>query len=150
MTDWKVGPTDTSYCIHHSRRGEQKNQSGLWGLVWYRAVAHTLIRRWTGSNPVLSSPKAGETELIGVGIDCFDIGDCSEMTCKTVACVDYECIYTNASQGTSCDDDLFCTETDECDGNGNCAGSANPCSFPTPVCNEVWDRCDPLMQPPDP
>ncbi len=47
-----------------------------------------------------------------------DLCDCVPIACQTAACTNYECIYTNVTQGTSCDDGQYCTATDECDGNG--------------------------------
>ncbi len=35
---------------------------------------------------------------------------------QTAACTNHECIYTNVAQGTPCDDQQFCTATDECGG----------------------------------
>ena len=34
----------------------------------------------------------------------------------------------DAGEGTPCDDELFCTAVDECDGHGECTGSDTPCS----------------------
>jgi hypothetical protein len=45
------------------------------------------------------------------------------------------------SGGTGCDDGLFCTQTDTCNGSGTCAGAGNPCPGDDagPSCN---DSCD--------
>ena len=48
--------------------------------------------------------------------------------------------------GTPCDDGLFCTDADECDGNGTCVGSGNPCPLKAPKCCEDTDECVKVLQ----
>ena len=83
----------------------------------------------------------GDTEVIGVGIDCFDVSDCAPMTCKVAACTNNECAYTNASSGMPCNDGQYCTLTDLCDGNGVCIGSGSACTPPASQCCELTDEC---------
>lgn len=53
--------------------------------------------------------------------------------------------YTPLSVGASCDDGLFCTDVDACDGAGTCSGAARSCddgvSCTTDVCDEATDAC---------
>jgi len=51
------------------------------------------------------------------------------------------CTVVPEDAGTSCDDGLFCTVDDTCDGTGTCAGGPqNDCGMAPPACNEV--ACD--------
>ena len=60
---------------------------------------------------------------------------------QTAECINYECIYDNAPEGTPCDDGQYCTLTDECDGNGACVGSGSPCPAKNPKCCENTEQC---------
>lgn len=57
------------------------------------------------------------------------------------------CVMTDAPFGTSCDDGLFCTETDQCDSFGSCSGTTRDCSLGVPQCqasagcDETADAC---------
>ncbi len=86
------------------------------------------------SNGVLLASTGGSTEVIGVGVDCLTDAHCGQIACQTGSCINYACVYDNAAQGTPCDDGVFCTLTDECDGNGACVGSGDPCSLPLRCC----------------
>ncbi|MHC4696635.1 MAG: S8 family serine peptidase [Planctomycetota bacterium] len=90
---------------------------------------------------VMLGTQTGDTDVIGVGIDCFDTADCAEIACQTATCTDYECIYSNVPQGTPCDDGLYCTATDECNGSGTCVGSGTPCGPKNPQCCETAPHC---------
>ena len=83
----------------------------------------------------------GETQLIGVGIDCFEVTDCAPRACQTVACTGNACVYTNLAQGTPCDYGQYCTETDECDGNGTCVGRRAPREMFSPQSCEGPEQC---------
>ena len=105
---------------------------------------------------------------IGVEVDCLEDGHCDDSEdCTDDTCVDNDCVFTNddnntctdgndctadtcssgtcsstnESSGTPCDDGLFCTETDECDGSGTCVGSGDPCPARRPNCCELLDVC---------
>jgi hypothetical protein len=73
-------------------------------------------------------------------IDCNDFNPCKTDTCSQGAC-----IYSNAADGTLCDDNLYCTVDDSCL-SGTCNGQARNCddaNFCTlDLCNEDLDRCD--------
>lgn len=74
--------------------------------------------------------------------DCDDGNDCTADTCTSNACSN-----DDEDSGTACDDGLFCTATDECDGSGTCVGSGNPCSAPASRCCEGTDTCiKPIFQ----
>lgn len=93
----------------------------------------------------------GECEIIGVGIDCLDDGDCDDLNdCTVDTCTaGNECTYENAPVGTGCDDGLFCTAIDACDVNGVCVGSGDKCpGFKNPDCCESDDRCYTAGNPP--
>ena len=84
----------------------------------------------------------GSEEVVGVGIDCWETWHCNDNNqCTTDACVNYECVFTNSTQGTSCNDGLFCTATDTCNGNGQCTGTGSPCTR-TQWCNEFSNQCE--------
>ncbi len=74
---------------------------------------------------------------VGVDIECFADGHCDDDNdCTTDTCTSAVCSNDNVSYGTLCDDGLFCTPTDECDGNGTCVGSGTRCRGRTPKCCE--------------
>jgi hypothetical protein len=80
---------------------------------------------------------------------CHDAGDCSDdNVCTTDDCVPNDlgraCTYENNTE--PCDDGLFCTLTDQCDGSGTCAGSGSPCGDDLDCtinegCDDMMDRC---------
>ena len=53
--------------------------------------------------------------------------------------------WSGAPAGTPCNDGLFCTATDTCNGSGSCAGTGNPCNdgiaCTNDSCNEATDSC---------
>lgn len=67
---------------------------------------------------------------------CTDSNDCT----YDDACLSGVCTSTNEPVGTSCDDGLFCTKRDECDGTGTCVGIAR-CFGATPFCCEYLSIC---------
>jgi hypothetical protein len=76
-----------------------------------------------------------------VADDCLDFNG----QCVLGACVNGECVAQPANQGGACDDGLFCTLDDKCNG-GVCAGGAalqcasgNACF--AGVCDELTDTC---------
>ena len=67
-------------------------------------------------------------------------GDCAE-TCDEDA---DDCLAPDAV-GEGCDDSLFCTAIDTCDGAGACTGAGDPCAAGgdcADVCNETDDHCN--------
>jgi hypothetical protein len=94
------------------------------------------------------NPASGECEEIACesNADCDDGVLCTTDTCNTVT---GECIFANVD--ALCEDGLFCTGgdpiADVCDpadpdaGADGCVRGGNPCSNPTPICNEAQNSC---------
>ncbi len=65
-----------------------------------------------------------------------------------------QCVTTAASFGAPCDDSLFCTTPDQCDGFGFCQGAARDCFTGVPQCqvsagcDETLDQCATANQTP--
>jgi hypothetical protein len=72
--------------------------------------------------------------------DLEDIKDeCTDETCATGLCDgNGECGVE--PDGTECDDGLYCTKVDECQG-GRCLGSDDPCTDDGLYCEEDSDQC---------
>jgi hypothetical protein len=72
---------------------------------------------------------------------CADTDACTSDVCSDTGA----CTYPAAPRGTICDDGLFCTAADRCDGAGRCAGSGDRCddgvTCTTDVCAEATDSC---------
>lgn len=87
----------------------------------------------------------GETVFVRVGTECTDGSHCVDGNqCTSDVCTNGECSNANLASGTACNDELFCTKTDTCNGSGVCVGSvAKPCVKPNPVCCEETDTCHP-------
>ncbi|MCA9521956.1 MAG: hypothetical protein KC609_13330, partial [Myxococcales bacterium] len=65
-------------------------------------------------------------------LSCSSALDCGDRVgvlgaCEIADCVNGACVKTNKPKGSSCDDGDGCTLLDECDANGLCVGSTNPC-----------------------
>ena len=81
-----------------------------------------------------------EGDVCGSGLcggsarDCSAAGDaCNDGTCdETLG----QCIAQPRSNGTTCDDGLFCTQSDACQA-GQCRGSGDPCLDDGQYCNGV-------------
>jgi hypothetical protein len=81
--------------------------------------------------------------------DCSIFADqCTDYSCASVDKDTYTCIADPKKEGTECDDGLYCTSNDACDGTGWCkSGGSDPCSDAanacnTANCNELTDSCD--------
>jgi hypothetical protein len=67
---------------------------------------------------------------------CEDHADCDdENECTSDSCVDYQCVYENEDITTDCNDGLYCTTSDKCDGSGSCTGDVRDCSDANDQCN---------------
>lgn len=87
----------------------------------------------------------GSGAVIYVGIECLTDSDCDDGNdCTVDTCAANSCTHTDAASGTPCDDGLFCTKTDQCDGAGVCAGTGNPCKVQLPACCEQTRTCGQL------
>lgn len=78
----------------------------------------------------------------GLCTGCRENDDCSSLStaCATAVCEDGACVFEPTKAGTACDDDLYCTVEDRCDGDGQCVGVARNCgdglSCTADSCNE--------------
>jgi len=114
---------------------------GATGVFTFAVVDDYDLSFFNDSDGVLLASQSGATEVVGVGVDCLNDSHCEQLACRTGTCVDNACIYDNAPQGTPCNDGLFCTATDECDGNGACVGSGTPCGMHYPKCCDGESQC---------
>jgi len=84
----------------------------------------------------------------GAPRDCSDEGDqCNDGVCNESTGA---CEAQPKSDGTACDDGLFCTVNDQCTG-GACEGAPRDCSAEGDqcndgVCNEAANACEPLAK----
>ncbi|MBC8071639.1 MAG: hypothetical protein IAG13_25155 [Deltaproteobacteria bacterium] len=99
-----------------------------------------------GSFCTLEDVCDGRGACIGGGDPCpasDGDGDCSE-SCDEVT----DTCTADDAAGTPCDDGLFCTATDRCNGAGSCLGADDPCPGPdgdpdcSESCDEASDACD--------
>lgn len=90
----------------------------------------------------------GAGECLGSARDCADDAG----ACQVAVTCDEEndaCVINDAPFGTGCDDGLFCTEGDTCDGLGTCQGSVRNCGIALgvlgdcqiPSCDEAAGQC---------
>ncbi len=78
---------------------------------------------------------------------CVVDRDCaaSPAVCEEMICVQGQCVLEPTQAGVSCDDGLFCTVGEACDGNGACSGGSPPCvqlAPGIPKCNESERKCE--------
>ncbi|MCA9582311.1 MAG: hypothetical protein KC416_10990, partial [Myxococcales bacterium] len=77
------------------------------------------------------------------GVTCGQLDDeCNVGTCDPATGF---CVTAPRPSGTECDDRLYCTVNDECDGSGTCGGTARDCddglACTTDSCDDVGDSC---------
>jgi MYXO-CTERM domain-containing protein len=76
----------------------------------------------------------------GLCAGCVDGNSCTTDMCATGACTN-----PPVAAGTTCDDGLFCTADDTCDGAALCTGAARVCDdgfdCTTDACDEAADSC---------
>ncbi len=84
----------------------------------------------------------------GTCVECNAAAQCSNADqCEVDACIDHTCAPQPEVAGVACDDGLFCTQTDTCDGAGACTGTGDPCPGPdgdancSESCNEATNSC---------
>ena len=64
--------------------------------------------------------------------------------CTSDVCGSGVCTHPNRASGAACNDGLFCTATDTCNGMGACGGTGDPCGGGAEcaaTCNETADNC---------
>ena len=83
----------------------------------------------------------------GTCVECNSPGQCSGANaCRTTTCVSNVCGTQNVSNGTSCDDGLYCNGSETCQ-SGVCESGPNPCpgadgdSDCSESCNETLNNC---------
>jgi hypothetical protein len=77
--------------------------------------------------------------------------DCTKLkppACNVALCdaKSGQCVVVPSAAGTKCDDGLFCTVDDACDGAGVCRGNPNTCGLgecDQPICDEELRTCTP-------
>ena len=87
--------------------------------------------------------------LPGDDVDCSSVADqCNIGKCVSLSATEYKCEKDPKPKGVKCDDGLYCTVDDECDGNGNCVkGADRDCSSVagdqcnTAYCDEASKTC---------
>ncbi len=97
-------------------------------------------------DPCTENDQCGSGVCAGTPKDCSAAGDqCNDGVCNATTGA---CEPAPVSDGTSCDDTLFCTgNADTCQA-GVCTGSGSPCDGPDAdancqeSCNEATDTCD--------
>jgi len=71
--------------------------------------------------------------------NCPDTGN----ACTVGLCDEGLCTIGNQPAGATCEDGLWCTDGDACDGAGACAPGSDPCAGTVePFCNEAANQCD--------
>lgn len=76
--------------------------------------------------------------VAGPARDCSAAGDpCNDGVCDDVL---DQCVAQPVADGTGCDDGLFCTQDDTCQGGVCTGGSSSPCT-PDQTCDEINDTC---------
>lgn len=129
----------------------------LASLTIYGCPAGTVVEQTEDDGgPATSVTSGGPTGTGGNGgAGGEDVGpcgqDCSEIDappCLMSVCNDGtypgavgQCVVVPEAAGTTCDDGLFCTVDDACDGNGACmGGTQNTCGMTAPACQNI--TCD--------
>jgi hypothetical protein len=110
-------------------------------------TAQTASTTSTGAGGGLSGSGGGVGGAGGsTPTPCLHQADCAALTnaCNTANCVNNFCMQVPVTDGTPCDDGLFCTTDDSCTG-GTCGGipmscpTTNPCQNGT--CDEATKSC---------
>ena len=84
------------------------------------------------------NPDIGAYEFQGAQTCVID-GDCNVIQCKIASCVAGECSYSDDGDGTICDDNNACTQTDSC-ASGICVGGNNVICNDSVIC--TIDSCN--------
>lgn len=84
----------------------------------------------------------------GECVECNADAQCTDADqCDVPACNDNVCGQEPMPNGTACDDQLFCTFSDTCNGSGICVGAGDPCPGAdgdgdcSEACSEQFDSC---------
>jgi len=105
-------------------------------------------------NPCENSSTPACDENTDSCLGCNSSAGCDDgLACTIDVCNlgPHRCEHTNID--AACNDGLFCSGTWTCDpadanANGSgCVSTGDPCSNPTPICNEATNSCDPCISP---
>lgn len=95
---------------------------------------------WDGTRCQVGTTAAACGVVGAACASCADGDACTSDVCSAGACSN-----PAAPSGTPCDDSLFCTATDRCDGAGTCVGTGTACddgvSCTVDTCDEAADAC---------
>jgi hypothetical protein len=83
---------------------------------------------------------ACQAQVANEGGNCGDDGN----QCTRDVCASGTCQHSNRAANAGCDDGLFCTATDTCNGMGTCVGAGDPCAAGAECaasCNESANNC---------
>jgi hypothetical protein len=77
---------------------------------------------------------------------CASNADCEPTSaCEAVTCLGGRCVAGPAATDITCEDGLFCTNDQHCDGHGACGPGTSPCNEYVPGiprCNEALHQCE--------
>ena len=88
------------------------------------------------------------TCVAGLAPQCSVVNPCAVGSCESQGANSYACVQTYRDRVTACDDGLFCTSADHCNGQGACVGGgaldcgASESGCQIIVCDEVGDACE--------
>jgi hypothetical protein len=95
---------------------------------------------WNGTSCLAGTTAAACGVVGGLCASCVDGDLCTTDVCTTGACSN-----PDAPSGTMCNDGMFCTSIDTCDGAGTCNGGGVRCNdgatCTTDTCDEATDMC---------
>lgn len=81
----------------------------------------------------------GQAPACSTDADCDDDNPCTDDLCGPENTCDW------IPNTAPCDDGLYCTSDDTCDGAGRCTGGGSPCTAECLAdCNEQTDTCEPV------
>lgn len=129
--------TSTTPCMGIPEGGACTGAGGRAGLC---RTGRCCAGCWTGT-----SCQAGTTAATcGVGgalcASCTDTNQCTLDVCTAGVCSN-----PNAPMGAACDDGMFCTNPDTCNGSGTCTSVTRVCNdgltCTADSCDETTDRC---------
>ncbi len=110
-----------------------------------------------GCNDFVAGSSDGEVVIVleSVGPVCETDTDCDDANpCTTDTCSEGDCVYANVTDGTPCDDDLWCNGDETCQA-GTCQAGSRDCSdadvCTQDLCDEDLDQCQhpSVTEPPD-
>lgn len=86
-----------------------------------RCVYDNNSKECSDGDPCTTADTCRGGSCSGTAIGCNDNNTCTEDTCK-----EGNCVFSPVEEGTSCNDQNGCTNSDKCSSNGVCVGSGGP------------------------